>query len=442
MKKLLQIIEKRFKLIAVFLLGLILITFFDKALAIGLLLLFVSLFLTLSFVKKSGWSSKYLVILLLIALTINLVATLFIHYTNFQPFGLVGDGDFNTYHEGATEFSSRFKQGNFSLEGLDFKMSHYFSVVIGVLYALTLPEMIIGQLLGVWFSILTILFVYLIVFELGASKKWAFLIGLIAISYPSFLFYNSLLLKDTIVIPFALLTMLLILKLTKGFSWRNFLFFILSLGVVFHFRFYIAYALLFSFLLSWLLLIKLSSVRKKIIYSIIIIAILGSLPAVLKRDNLNIEKITLYQEKARASSDKSSPTNTSYGGYASTWKKEEVNIKENLSGFLINQLKYFSYALLGPFPWQMRYSRHLFALVETIPWYILLFFIGKGIWEAIRFRNKLIFPLLVFCALTLGVMGFFLNNFGVITRIRIPVFMMLLCLIPLGFKRYFGEKKS
>jgi len=457
MKRLFEIIGKRFKLMAIFLLALILIAFFDKVLAVGIILLSILTMATFWIIKKLRLSNKNLLILLLVALVIHLVAVLFIYYTDFKPIG-IGKGDSGSYHIMATRISNSFEQGNFSIDELI--KGHYYPVVIGIIYTLTLPEMLVAQLFGVWLSVLTILFVYLIVIELGGSKKWAFLIGLIASFYPSFLFYGSLILKDTLVIPFTLLTILLTLKLIKSFSWRNFFFFLVALSIMFHFRFYLAYALLFAFLFSWLLLARFSLVKKKIIYSIIIIVILGFMPEVLKghgfygidifKNSLNIERVTFYQEKAYSPpatklksikdlnlselSGDSSLTNTFPGGWASTWNKEEVSSEENLPVFLINQLKYFGYILLGPLPWQMRYSHHLFALFEIIPWYILLFFIGKGIWESIKSRNKLIFPLILFSILTLGVMSLFFNNFGIITRIRIPVFMILMCLIPLGFK--------
>jgi hypothetical protein len=37
--------------------------------------------------------------------------------------------------------------------------------------------------------------------------------------------------------------------------------------------------------------------------------------------------------------------------------------------------------------------------------------------------------------LSLGVLALFITNFGIITRIRIPSFIALLCLIPLAFDK-------
>jgi len=122
--------------------------------------------------------------------------------------------------------------------------------------------MFIGQLFGVWLAIISSVLTYFIVIEIGGSKKWAFLTGLIVAIYPSYLFFGSLLLKDTLVIPLLLAGLLLTLKLIKNFSWRNFVFFYIILGFVIHFRFYVGYALLFTFIPCWLLLGKLQLKKK------------------------------------------------------------------------------------------------------------------------------------------------------------------------------------
>ena len=107
---------------------------------------------------------------------------------------------------------------------------------------------------------------------------------------------------------------------------------------------------------------------------------------------------------------------------------------DDSSNFLINCLKSFIYVLLGPFPWHIQNYRQLFVLFETIPWYLLLFFIGKGVFVTLK-DKRIALPLLVFSAISLGVLALFISNFGIITRIRIPGFIALLCLISLGFEK-------
>ncbi|MFC1630292.1 hypothetical protein ACFL06_02040, partial [Patescibacteria group bacterium] len=107
---------------------------------------------------------------------------------------------------------------------------------------------------------------------------------------------------------------------------------------------------------------------------------------------------------------------------------------DNLPKFLINYLKSFIDVLLGPLPWHIQNYRQLFVLLELIPWYFLMFFITKGAFMALK-QNRIALPLLVFGILSLAALSLFVTNFGLITRIRIPSFIALLCLIPLGFER-------
>ena len=460
-----ELFNKYYNFIVIFLVVLILVAVFDKALALGLIVLAFLMIITFFVLSKLGLRDKTLTRLLIIALIIHLGAVLFIYYFDFQPFG-GGAGGYKTCHLIATKIAENFKQGNFSFQRVPYyeRGSHpyrYYSLIIGVLYTITMPEMIIGQIFQVWLAVLFVLLTYLIVKEIGGSNKQAFLIGLIVSFYPSYLFYGSLLLKDALVASLALSGLLFCLKLIKKFSWKNFIIFYLILASLFNFRFYIGYALLFTFIFCYLFVFNLNF-RKKIIYAIIIIPLLGFLPEILLNQgffginvfssSFNEESISFYQEKAYNPPVQTYPENTDSGitdssisatstpsislfGYESTWKREKVSFRESPFKFLVNYLKYFSYILFGPFPWQMKSPVHFFALLETIPWYILFLFIIKGIYQSIRNRNKLALPLIVFSLLILGAITIFINNFGIITRIRIPAFAVLLTLIPLGFKK-------
>lgn len=432
------------------------IAFFDMVLANGIILISFLTLITFLVLSKTGTKSRTLSLLFIIVLLIHFGTVLFIHYAHFQPFS-GGYGDYTVYQKQAQEIAQRVRQGNFSLEEIE--MSHYYPVIIGYIYALTVPEMFIGQLFAVWLAAISVLLVYLIILEIGGTKKQAFLIGLITGIYPSYLFFGSLLVKDTLVAPLLLGGLLLTLKLIKDFSWKNFVIFYIVLTVVIHFRFYVGYALLFTFIPCWLLLSKLN-LKKKFINGIIIIILLGFIPQFLglgyygfKTINyfVNPEIITSYREVAYASlpSSAAETPETPSGslisrifpniekasggsGTGSTIKlKTEI---ESPSNFLINCSKSFVYVLLGPLPWQMRTYTHLYALLETIPWYFLLFFVIKGAFITLK-RKRIALPLLVFSIISLGVLSLFIANYGIITRIRIPSFIALFCLIPLGFEK-------
>jgi len=442
-------------LITVFFLGII--SLFDKSLAAGILLVICLTIITFLILYKTGIREKILFLLFLITLFIHLVAVLFIHYANYQPFS-GGEGDCVVYQQQAQEIAQRVHQGNFSLQGLS--IGHYYPVIIGYIYAFTLPEMIIGQLFGVWLVAISCLLTYLIVLKIGGSKKWAFLIGLIASIYPSYLFYGSLLLKEVLVVPLALAGLLLTLKLIKNFSWRNFLIFYITLAGLINFRFYIGYVLLFTFIFCWLILTKLDF-KKKIIYAMIIIPLLGFSPQISGygyfginniKNLLNPQKITYYREVAYTPPTQPPPTQPPPTQPPPTQPPpvqppppgtgSSIVVEtgfDNPFKFSGNYLESFIYVLLGPLPWQMKYPRHFLALFETIPWYFLLFLVIKGVIRSFK-RYKIAIPLTIFSLGVFSVLALFLSNFGIVTRIRIPAFISLLCLIPLSFTNYHKKR--
>lgn len=469
------------------------IGFFDPALAIGLLWLATLTIITVFLLSKNSKKSRIPHLLFFIALLIHLAMVLFIYWTHFEPFGQ--GADYDLYHYNGKVIASRLIQGNFSSEGLH--VTHFYSYLIGIIYFFTLPEMIIPQLLTAWLAAVSCLLAYFIVLETGASKKWAFLIGLITAVYPSYLYFGSLLLKDTLVIPLVLSGVLFCLKLIKRFSWQKFLIFYIVLGLIFHFRFYVGYSLLLVFIFSWFLLGKTLSepvttfslppdkkrwqpLKKKLVYSLIIIFLLGFLPQIsgygyyaIKpiKYYLNSSTITAYREVhyapvsepiaiaptvpiapatpiaptslAKRVVSKILPQIKEKNPANNTGTDSSIVIKTALGktlDFIFSSFQSFICVLFGPLPWQIRYYSQLIVLLETLPWCVLFIFIIKGAFLSFK-RYHLGLILLAFGLLSVFVLSFWITNFGIAARIRIPSFISLLCLIPLGFFKKNENKK-
>ena len=193
--------------------------FFDKSLTVGLLLLVILSTITFFVLYKLDFKDKKIYLLFLIVLAIHLCTTLFMYYTNFQPFS-GGEGDYIAYQKSAVDASQCFKQGIFLTKDIvakypDFYTGHCYPVILGVLYALTMPKEIIGLMLNVWLVAIAVVFVYLIILEIGGLSKNAFIIGLVTAVYPSYIFNSGLLLKDPIEICFTVLGLLFLIKTIK-----------------------------------------------------------------------------------------------------------------------------------------------------------------------------------------------------------------------------------
>ncbi|TSC95203.1 MAG: hypothetical protein CEN87_215 [Parcubacteria group bacterium Licking1014_1] len=470
-----EFLERKLTLIFAILLVIIFlaIDFFDKALFAGIFLIIFLTLITFFVFYKSGIKSKTFYLLFLITLVIHISVVLFFHYAKFQPFG---EGDFLRYQEFAEQVAQRLSQGVYSLQGIN--IPHYYPVLIGVIYAFTLPSMIIGQLFSAWLSALSVILVFLIVKEISVSSYWPFVIGLIVAVLPSYLFFGSLLLKDTVVIPLVLSGLLLLLKIFKNFSWQKFAIFFTVLTALIHLRFYVGFALLLSFIICWFLISNFN-IKKRILYGLFMIFLLGFSPQILNygyygiiplKGYLNEKTITTYREVVYAPnpvpasvpasvltqspSNGASLNNQPAKKYCEECALEDAGVGssfiigsgfDNPIKFIFNYFVSFIYSLLGPFPWQIRHARQAFALLETIPWYFIIGIIVHGVVKSFASAGflktvkhyKFAAPLFIFSIVALGALSLFINNFGIIARIRIPSIIVLLCLI--SFDQWAGN---
>ena len=163
---------------------------------------------------------------------------------------------------------------------------------------------------------------------------------------------------------------------------------------------------------------------------------------------LNPKTVSYYREIAYApkvgdlAKYGSAPTEDGVDVEADSSAGSTFDVDTNLNNpliFIKNSAVSFGYTLLGPFPWQIKRKSQLFTLAETIPLYVLLFFIIKGAIKNFKqyyIKNyKIFFPLVIFSLAILGSIALFINNFGIITRIRIPAIICLLCFLPFGLSQ-------
>lgn len=459
---------------------------FDRGLAVGFAFLVFLTVATTAIAYKMGVKDKQLYVVFLIALAVHLAAVLFIYYYKFNPFG--GGADYDGYNQTAIELAHRFWQGNFSLKG--FYTEHFFPILIAMIYMVTLPGMLVGQFFTVWLAGTAVFLTYLIVVELGGTKKAAFLASLLAIAYPSYLFFGSLLLKDTVVIPLVFAGILLILKMTKHFSWPKFLLFFVILTALINLRFYVGYALMFSLIFSWPLL-SVFPIKKRAMYWLVMVFLLGFSSQIVGngyygfnsfKSLLNPKAITYYREVVYSPNSPlnvkpsappvsappvsvpkpsiSQPTVTQPIVSAPQKSPVQAEVKDNGSTFLVetgfnggpisflkNSLLSFTYSLLGPFPWQFTQKRQIVGLAETIPWYVIILMFAYGSIKHIKKNgffhflqyNKFSLPLLIFAVSAIGALSLFINNYGIIARIRIPMVITLVLIMCMNLENFRKE---
>lgn len=241
----------------------------------------------------------------------------------------------------------------------------------------------------------------------------------------------------------------------KEFSWKRFIIFFIIVSALINLRLYIGFALLLTLVICWFLISGVAW-KRRIIQGIIITALLGltlqfsgygyyGITAI--KHFLNPKTITNYREviykPVKVATEETIPNlpkeedDLSGSGFSF---KAETSI-ENPVSFSVEYSKTFGDTLLGPMPWHIKYKRQIYSFIETIPLYFFILIIVYGIIRSIKNwgvlktikRYRYGIPLFVFGLLSLGAIALFITNYGIIMRVRIPAFVSLLCLMPLGF---------
>lgn len=425
----------------------------DKVLASGMFFILLLMAGTILFIVKFYRQDKRLLYLAILVLLIRLAVVFFAHYSNSPLFE--GGGDFIVYDQQGHQIADMMRQ-NFSLRNFDMNyyiksgigLGHYYPVIVGFIYRFAAPDMFVGQLFNAWLSVICAILIYFLVLELGGSQKSGFWTGFLSTLYPSYLYYGSLLLKETLFITLCLFGLLLSLRLLKNFKWRFFCVFYLVLVCLVNLRFYVAYALIFSFIICWFLFAK-TSKRNKIFLGLIITLLFGFIPQISGygymgintiEQYINPKMINFYRQEAYNLSAQSQPNQSQQlfekaSDNAPPGSRSSISMGLNFHNplqFTWTILKSIVYVILGPFPWQIKSLKQAYVLAETIPWYFLLYFIIKGAIKSVK-KDKTAFSIILFSLIVFGVLSLFLGNFGIVTRIRMPAFISLLCLAPFGF---------
>ena len=191
-------------------------------------------------------------------------------------------------------------------------------------------------------------------------------------------------------------------------------------------RFYIGVVLLLTFILSWLFVVKVNF-KKKIIYGLFLFLVFGFLLKFLGYGffGVNLYKTFLTPEYISFYRQVAYQEGISTLGVQISFENPIVFLK----GFSVS----FINAFLGPLPWQMKQTQHFLAIGEIIILYLFLIFILKGAINAIKYYRYSL-PLLIFSISLLIVIAIVSDNLGTTTRLRMPAFIALFCLIPLSFK--------
>jgi len=360
----------------------------------------------------------------LIALNLRLLLMLALHLysvqAGFEGFYPLGSGsDDRYYHYTAI----RLVMGE-EVDGLP----NVYPLVLAWLYSLFGPHLMVGKLVNVFLSSLSVYYGVRIAAFLESDKRRPLsfsrasnLAGLFLTIYPSSVFYATQLLKDPFILFLGTASLYWGLIITRKPRLRESILLLLSVAALFFFRGYAAVSFLLAFIFYYLVGRKVFSLQRAFVGLLLVVI----LPMLLGYGPAGFDYLLPLLEKERLTQFREEAYST--GGSAA-----DISLDfSNPLGFLFSYGYSFVTVLLGPLPWQVKSAVVAIALLEAVPfWFLLFLALGK--------RNQIAkeaLLLLLFSLIYLGGVALFSDNIGANTRLRLLPWSVLLIYLALRFGR-------
>jgi hypothetical protein len=103
------------------------------------------------------------------------------------------------------------------------------------------------------------------------------------------------------------------------------------------------------------------------------------------------------------------------------------------------------YLLFAPFPWQITSLRQSITLPEMVIWWASFPMLVLGLWFAIKYRLRMISPILIFTVMLTLAYSVFQGNVGTAYRQRAQLLVFYFIFVAVGFvllKEKREEKKQ
>ena len=91
------------------------------------------------------------------------------------------------------------------------------------------------------------------------------------------------------------------------------------------------------------------------------------------------------------------------------------------------------YLLFAPFPWQITSLRQSITLPEMVIWWLSFPFLVLGLWFSVRYRLRMISPILIFTVMLTFAYSVFQGNVGTAYRQRAQLLVFYFIFVAVGY---------
>lgn len=402
------------------------ISVFDTSRAVLLATVFASL--AGYYAYKQGADGLFLVRLFIAALLVRMVLGTAIFVFRGQDFfggdaitydffgyaqlqGWAGDKDFQA-------IANEFIRGSGSGWGMVY--------LVGAIYGIVGRNMLAVQLVNSVLGAATAVIIFLCAHQVFKNQRVSRLAGIAVAFYPSLVLWSSQGLKDGPIVFCLALSILATLKLGEKLSFRYIVVLVCALMSLLSLRFYVFYmlcaAIAGAFIIGMQTVTATSFVRQ--LSAVLLIGLALTYFGVTRSASVQFEEYGDLERLQRSRLDLARSADSGFG--------RDVDVSTT-SGALSTIPMGMLYLLFAPFPWQVVSLRQSITLPEMVVWWASFPMLILGLWFAIKYRLRMISPILIFTVMLTLSYSVFQGNVGTAYRQRAQLLVFYFIFVAVGF---------
>ncbi|HEY3042256.1 MAG TPA: hypothetical protein VGJ66_26235, partial [Pyrinomonadaceae bacterium] len=282
------------------------------------------------------------------------------------------------------------------------------------------------QLMNSVFGAATAVVIYLCAHHVFKNLRVARLAGIAVAFYPSLVLWSAQGLKDGPIVFLLGLAILCTLKLGEKLALKYIGILLLALVGLIALRFYVFYmicvAIAGAFIIGMQQISATSFVRQ--FSAIILLGLALTYVGVTRSASLQYEQYGNLERLQRSRLDLAQSAESGFG--------RDVDVSST-SGAISTIPMGVLYLLFAPFPWQVTSLRQSITLPEMVIWWASFPLLVLGLWFAIRYRLRMISPILIFTVMLTLAYSVFQGNVGTAYRQRAQLLVFYFIFVAVGF---------
>jgi hypothetical protein len=297
---------------------------------------------------------------------------------------------------------------------------------VGSVYALIGPNMLAIQLINSVMGAITAPIIFVCAQEVFNNVRVSRLAAMAIAFYPSLILWSAQGLKDGPIVFLLAVIILATLKLGQKATFTYIVLLVASLLALISLRFYVFYmiamAVAGAFVIGNRKFTPVSFIRQFL--TLVVLAVALMYLGVPKFASEQYETYGTLERVDRGRRDMSRRAESGFG--------EDVDVS-NTSGAISAIPLGMVYLLFAPFPWQLASLRQAITLPEMIVWWASFPMMILGFWFSLRYRLRMIAPILIFTTLLSLAYSVFQGNVGTAYRQRAQLLVFYFIFAAVGY---------